>query len=276
VGGAAAVYGLASSDAFAAGRTTVTGATWTSETRILELLAVPPGTNLFTIRTDDLAGRLTSIPAISGASVTIALPDEVRVVVEEREALVAWQVGERRFLVDAEGRLFAQLDADPPEAAAALPTVDDRRLASVALGVGSTLDPVTLDAAFRLASLGPADVGSGARELVLRVDDGNGFTMHTTPDSWTAVFGFYTPTLRTTELIPGQVRLLRSFLAGREQTVARVILADDQSGTFIPLESPEPSGSAGPDRTPRPDRTPKPGRTPKPDATAGPTATPAP
>ena len=56
--------------------------------------------------------------------------------------------------------------------------------------------------------------------------------------AWTAVFGFYTPSLRTTELIPGQVRLLRSLLDGREATVDRVILASDTDGTYIPKRDP--------------------------------------
>jgi hypothetical protein len=118
--------------------------------------------------------------------------------------------------------------------------------------VGSALDAVTLDAALRLASLHPADVGSAARSLVLRLDDTDGFTVQTKPASWTAVFGFYTPTLRTTELVPGQVRLLRSLLAGREATVERIVLADDRSGTYIPLPTPEPT------KTPRPGKTPAP------------------
>lgn len=274
--GVAAIYGLASSDAFTAHRTTITGATWTSEERIREVLAIPDGTNVFTIRTGELEGALAAIPAISAATVSVALPDEVRVAVTERVALMAWRVGERRFLVDATGTLFAQLPADPSPEADALPLVDDARLASMTFEVGSVLDPVTLDAALRLASLVPADVGSGARELALRVDDQVGFSMRTRPASWTAVFGFYTPTLRTTELVPGQVRLLRSLLAGREDTVARVILADDQSGTYIPVEVPEPTKSPKPDKTPKPDRTPKPDKTPKPDATASPAETPAP
>src|SRR5215203_4725836 len=77
--GVAAVYGLASSGAFAANRTTVTGATWTGEDRVLELLAIPPGANLFTLRTADLEARVESIPAIRDAGVSLALPDEVRV-----------------------------------------------------------------------------------------------------------------------------------------------------------------------------------------------------
>jgi len=273
---AAVIYGLASSDAFAARQTTITGTTWTSEEQILEALAIPEGTNLFTIRTADLERSVAAIPAIAAVTVGIALPDEVRVGVTEREALMVWKVGARRFLADGDGRLFAELGADAPEAANALPTVDDARLASMTFEVGSVLDPVTLDAALRLGSLTTADVGSAARSLVLRVDDDNGFTMRTRPASWTAVFGFYTPTLRTTDLIPGQVRLMRSWLAGKEGNVKRMVLADGKSGIFEPRSSPPPSASPTPGKTPRPAKTPKPGKTPRPAASPGPGPTPTP
>jgi cell division septal protein FtsQ len=268
--GSAAIYGLASSDAFAATQTTVTGTTWTSEERILETLAIPEGTNVFTIRTAELEQNVMTIPAVKDVTVSVALPDEVRVAVTERVALLTWKVGDRRFLADGDGRLFAELGTDASDAASDLPVIDDARIASTTLGVGSVLDPVTLDAALRLGSLTPANVGTAARSLVLRVDDTDGFTMQTRPASWTAVFGFYTPTLRTTELIPGQVRLLRSILAGQEDTIARVILADDRSGTKIPRETPAPT------RTPRPTKSPAPTRTPRPTRTPGPTPTPAP
>ena len=48
------------------------------------------------------------IPAIRGASITVALPDEVRVDVAERVALLAWEVGGERYLVDEDGLLFAR------------------------------------------------------------------------------------------------------------------------------------------------------------------------
>ena len=35
------------------------------------------------------------------------------------------------------------------------------------------------------------------------------------PESWVAVFGFYGPSLRTPDLVPGQVQLLRELLTGR-------------------------------------------------------------
>jgi cell division septal protein FtsQ len=237
----AAIYGLASSDAFAAARTTVEGATWTSTELIEQVMAVPAGQNVFTIKAADLEDRINVIPGIKGSTVTVRLPDEINVVVDERDALIVWKIASRRFLVDAEGTLFAELGEDTPGAAAALPVIDDARGTSATMAVGSVLDPITLDAALRLGSLVPADVGTAARALVLRIDDANGFTMRTRPASWAAVFGFYTPTLRTTDLIAGQARLLRSLLAGREDDVKRVILADDHSGTYVPKETPEPT-----------------------------------
>ena len=35
-------------------------------------------------------------------------------------------------------------------------------------------------------------------------------------------------------MIPGQVRLLRSLLAGREPEVRRIVLASETTGTYIP------------------------------------------
>lgn len=271
--GLAGLYGVAASGAFAARRTEVTGASWTPQGEILAALAIPPGQNLFTVSTAQLADRLHGIPAVKSVAVTVALPDEIRVAVAEREALVVWQVGERRLLVDDTGLLFAGLDGPTP-AAASLPVIVDGRAASAGLGVGSTLDPVTLDAALRLGSLTPADLGSAASGLAIRVDDTDGFTVAAEPGPWTAVFGFYTPTLRTTDLIPGQVRLLRSLLYGREAGVSRVVLADDRSGTYLPIGS--PAASPTPGTTPRPTAkpTPRPTAKPAPAPTAKPSAKP--
>lgn len=246
IAGLAALYGLSGSSAFAARRTEINGATWTSRDTILAALAIPAGQNVFTVSTPVLEGRLASIPAIRGAKVSVTLPDAIRVDVTEREALVAWQVGDHQYLVDGTGLLFAELGPNPPAAAAALPVIDDSRSADATLGVGSSLDKVTLDAALRLGSLTPANLGSTATRLTIRVDDTDGFTMQGRPVGWTAVFGFYTPTLRTTELVPGQVRLLRSLLYGREARALRIILADDRSGTYVPRASGSPGASTGP------------------------------
>jgi hypothetical protein len=174
------------------------------------------------------------------------LPSALVVRLTERQAILVWRVSTRHYLVDVEGRLFAELGDEPVPEAADLPVVVDRREAAVGLVVGGQLEAVDLDAARRLASLSPADIGSAATGLDVQVTDANGFVVSALPDGWTAIFGYYTPSQRTTDLIPGQVRLLGSLLADREPTVDRVILASDTEGTFTTHPSARPSA------TPRP------------------------
>jgi hypothetical protein len=124
--------------------------------------------------------------------------------------------------------------------------VDDQRAASAGLSVGRRLEPVDLDAATRLASVKPVDVGSDADSLGVQLTDANGFMLRARPASWAAVFGFYTPSLRTTELIAGQVRLLRSLLIGREPRLERIILASETDGTYTLRPTPRPSATPAP------------------------------
>ena len=78
--------------------------------------------------------------------------------------------------------------------------------------------------------------------------DDRGFTITGGSGGWVAVFGFYGQDQRTPSLIPGQVQLLGGLLAGREDTVQTVILADDREGTYIakPTPTPRPGSSAKP------------------------------
>jgi len=247
----AALYGVSTTGAFTVRRTVIDGATWTPEGDILSALAIPADQNAFALPAAALATRLLGIPSVRAASVTVALPDEVRVAITEREPVMAWQVGTRRYLVDASGLLFGEKD-DTATAGVSLPVITDRRAAAASLGVGSTLDAVTLDAALRLGSLDLAAVGSAATSLELSVDDQEGFVIRGQPTGWTAVFGFYTPTLRTTDLIPGQVRLFRSMILDREESVLKVILASDRNGTVILRAAPKPSVTPKPSATPKP------------------------
>jgi hypothetical protein len=152
--------------------------------------------------------------------------------------VLAWRHGDTLLLVDRDGRVLADAGApDAPAAAAAaegLPVVVDRREAGPVPAVGGSVEAIELDVATRLLSLTPADVGSAAPALVVQVDDEDGWTVVPKVDEpWTAVFGFYGPTLRTPDMIPEQVRLLRSLLADAgEQTVLRAILAGEREGTF--------------------------------------------
>ena len=96
----------------------------------------------------------------------------------------------------------------------ALPVIFDRRASDAGLGLGAIVDPVNLDAGYRIANLTPADVGSSV------------------PAGWVAEFGFYAPTVRKTTVIPGQVRDLRSALGNwGESKVAWVVLVSDVSSS---------------------------------------------
>jgi POTRA domain, FtsQ-type len=247
---ASAVYGVANSPAFAYVNTTVEGVEFTDEAAVRAALKDAEGANLFDLVTAPYAERIREIPTVRSVDLSVRLPDTIAVRLRERTPILIWRIGERRYLVDAEGQLFTRLPEEPPASAKGLPVVEDRRAASVGLSVGRSLDRVDLDAATRLGSLVPGDIGSAAERLAVFVTDANGFTVRTNPASWQAVFGFYTPTLRTPELIPGQVRLLRSLLIGREPLVERIILASETDGTYIP--KPTPSSSASPGATSAP------------------------
>lgn len=258
---AAAIYGVGASSAFDYKYLHLDGMTFTDPAIVEAALADARGENLFGLSTGPLQAALEHMPTVASARVDVRLPGTLAVTIVERKPVLVWQVGAQRYLADDNGTLFQKLPDKPSAEAAALPVVDDRRASSsrlsvgddrratsAGLSVGQRLDPADLDAATRLASLVPADVGSSAVSLVVLVTDENGFVVSARPGGWSAVFGFYTMSLRTTELIPGQVRLLRSLLIGREQLVERIVLASATDGTYVPLAI--PSATSKPTKAP--------------------------
>lgn len=227
--------------AFALTRTDAPALRWTADADVRASLALPGSPNVFDLDTAPLEAALEALPGIAEADVRVTLPDGALVVaIQEREAILAWEAGDARFLADREGVVFASVakDAELPAGVAA---VEDRRTgADDQLSIGARLDPVDLDVATRLASLMPSDVGSAAPRLRVRITDDDGFVVFV-EKGWSATFGFYSPATRPTSIIPGQVRLLRSFLSGKEATVARVILASETDGTYVPLATPKPT-----------------------------------
>jgi cell division septal protein FtsQ len=241
-----AIYGVGASPAFDYAALRVEGATYTESSAAEAAIAGARGENLFRLSTEPLEVALEALPTVEQASVAVQLPDTLVVSLRERVPVLAWRVGARLYLADSTGLLFGRLGDDPPEEAAGLAVIDDRRAASAGLSVGLRLTPEDIDAATRLASIVPGDVGSEARTLTVRVTDENGFVVRASPQGWMAIFGFYTPSLRTPAIIPGQVRLLRSLLIGREPLVARVVLATETDGTYTPRATPRPNPSASP------------------------------
>lgn len=242
---AGAIYGLASSPAFGYDRLRIDGTSVTPDRVVRERLGLDSGANLFSLHTEPLEDRLRELPAVASADVSIGLPDTVAVRIDERRPILVWRAGERRWLVDGTGFLFAEAPAELAGDAAELPVISDDRAIAGGLRVGASIDAVDLDVATRLASLTPAEVGSAAAGLSVGVSDANGFLLSSVPKSWVAVFGFYGLSVRTPSLIPGQVQLLGALLreAG-EPTVGLVVLSSDRDGTYFPKESPSPSPGA--------------------------------
>jgi POTRA domain, FtsQ-type len=243
---AGTIYGAAGTPAFGFEHLDVNGAVLTSTDAIREQVGVATGTNLVTLATQPVIDRLRSIPAVADAAVAVRLPDVLRVEVTERQPVLLWGVGDHRYAVDASGLLFSEVGEDAPAAVSALPVVIDDRISSAGLGVRSQLDRTDIDAASRLGSLTPDQIGSHADHLAVTVTDERGFTISSGPRGWVAVFGFYGESQRSPTLIPGQVQLLTALLKGREDTVETVILADDRDGTYIPKPTPKPSSSSKP------------------------------
>ena len=243
---AGAIYGLAATPAFSYSHLDIQGTVLTPAATVEAMLGLDKGANLVGLSTDPLEAQLRVIPSVADANVSVGLPDTLRVDVIERRAIVIWAAAGHHFVVDDGGTLFADVGDQPPAAIAALPVVTDDRLSAATLGIRSVLDPVDLDAATRLGSLKPEQIGSSATSLAVGVSDERGFTVSSGAKGWLAVFGFYGGSQRTPALIPGQVQLLAGLLAGREAEVATVILADDRDGTYIAKPTPHPSASTRP------------------------------
>jgi hypothetical protein len=131
------------------------------------------------------------------------------------------------------------LEAVSGPQALALTIVYDRRAMDARLSLGGVIDPVNLDAGFRLAGLTPTDVGSTTSALAVVLDDDHGFTLSSVPSGWVAQFGFYAADVRKVTVIPTQVRDLRSVLGyAGEAKVAWVFLVSDVSSdhvvTYVP------------------------------------------
>jgi hypothetical protein len=269
---AASAWGLVSSPVFGLDRLVIEGASLTDEATVARTIGVELGTNLVTLDTTALAEKLEGLPTVRRAEVAAGLPGTLRVALEERQPILAWAIRGQRLLVDVDGRVIAALGPDEslprldrdgtvldPDRAAAQPSssvalaiVDDHRRDRSVPRVGDRLDPIELDVARRLGSLTPADVGSSADRLVVRIGDDQGFVVRPSAGSWFAVFGYYTSTLRSPAIIPGQVRLLRSLLATGEGSYGIIVLASETDGTYLPPASPAASPPASPASSPSP------------------------
>ena len=221
---------------------------------------IPIGSSLLGVNLRAAEDAVAALPLVASVRVSAGLPDGIQIRVREKSLLLRWQIGDRVYAVSESGELLgeaATLDLAPSAAAAlaAAPLLFDDRTSSPLPTVGQ-LTATELDVATRLASLTPEDLGTAATTLTLRLLSDFGFVVEATGPSieWNAIFGIYSATIRPTNMIPGQVRLLRSLLAGRESRIGWVILADDQAGTYTAkgVRPPPPAAEPSPSLSPAP------------------------
>ena len=134
------------------------------------------GAQSFTASSARARDRLVHLPAVRDARVEIRIPDHARVVLSERVAIARWLSSGNEWFVDADGVLFSSLD---PRGAPDIRVTDDQK----ARQAGDQLDPALVEAATKLARLGPGDLrpdatsprvflAAGTTGLVIRVAAG--------------------------------------------------------------------------------------------------------
>ncbi|HTC85403.1 MAG TPA: FtsQ-type POTRA domain-containing protein, partial [Candidatus Acidoferrum sp.] len=122
---AAGMYGAATASAFGFSNMTLDGALFTTKNDVTAALGLTMGENLVTLRTDGLDDALRQLPTVQDASVTVDLPDTIRVRLVERTPILVWMTTAGRFLVDSSGLLFAAADTSPPAAVGGLRVIQD-------------------------------------------------------------------------------------------------------------------------------------------------------
>jgi cell division septal protein FtsQ len=136
------------------------------------------GAQAFTASGARARERLLELPAVRDARVEVRIPDQVRVALSERTAILRWTTSPSgtELFVDSEGMLFSSID---PRGAPEIRVTDE----SGPRKAGDRLDPALVEAAVKLTRLGPPELRpeataprvvltAGANRLVLRVAAG--------------------------------------------------------------------------------------------------------
>ncbi len=169
------------------------GARYTPANQLQRALGSLDGSALLIVNAADAAHKLERLPAVLSASVEATLPDAVKVTIVEKVPAFVWQTSAVRLVGVTDGTLIGQvaLRAKLSADLAALPLIDDRRVASGDIIVGDRIDAPTLAAALRLSTVVPTALGSGSLALEVRLTDDDGFLLVSTGPVWQADFGFY-------------------------------------------------------------------------------------
>ena len=167
------IYGLFTNSIFFVYGADIAGNVAVSSREIYEASAID-SQSVFWISSAKVVDRITSLPNIKSASVSILLPASVVIEVVERRPELVWQTGETTWWVDQEGTIV------PPkeDVEGMLRIIDDDRQP---LEAGYQIDPSIIKGAQHLRALAP-DVS------VIRYSRSQGLTV-ATPEGWPVYLG---------------------------------------------------------------------------------------
>jgi hypothetical protein len=221
--------------------------------------------NVFRVRASDIVSELSTLTEVDAASATVTMPAGVSVHLDERDPVFIWSDGDKAWLVDDEGMLFAPGEPFKTTAAPAagnddaadeaadedpdteVGTPDDEdpgepsepvdAAARAALpvvedarlvtppAVGTYLPAVDLAVMRQLLAVTPELLESRSQSLHLRVDERDGYVLESQDRGWRAIFGHYTPSAQPPDVISRQVQCLSWLLASEEKQLDHVRLA---------------------------------------------------
>ncbi len=158
----------------------INGAQILDESDIEEMASVT-GASIWLVQTDDVEARVAQSAYVERVEASLALPDVLIINLVERQPDVRWQVGDMRFLVDAEGRV---LGLDNAAFVTDTLIIEDR--SGRAVEPNDRIDPDVLSLVRALALRLPNE--AGVTPAGVSWDMERGITV-TTADGRTIVFG---------------------------------------------------------------------------------------
>ena len=183
------------------------------------------GDSTLAVDTRELEVRLREVPSVASAEVTASLTGEVEAAITERQIAVVWDTERARFLVAADGTVFAALEPDDEtiDGLAGLPLLHDERTEARRMTIGDRVPSGLLAAALRVEAIDPAVLGSTAAALDVRIDDEFGFRLVAADAGWEAALGVYGTDPRETDAeaaarLERQVTAVRTLFASRAES----------------------------------------------------------
>lgn len=90
--------------------------------------AVPRGSNIFRLHNSKMkSGLLARFPEISDLEIYRGIPNAIKIVIQERDARLLWQTGEKKYIIDSQGEITREVVAGDEAKIGLPPLVMDQK-----------------------------------------------------------------------------------------------------------------------------------------------------